>query len=112
MKLDVRFRGMEGSTALHTHAVRQVYSHLRPFDAAIAAVTVRVEDTNGPKAGVDKRCQVEIRSADRGWLRVDAESHDAFAAIERAVERAAEAVGRGFRQERSAAKSRGVRRAS
>ena len=30
------------SLALHTQAVRQVYSHLRPFDAAIAAVTVRV----------------------------------------------------------------------
>lgn len=106
MKVEVRFRGLEVSDALREHAVRQVHSHLSRFNGEIASVALRIGDINGPKGGVDKRCQVTIRGPVFSSVLIEELSGDAYSAVGAAVERAAHAVGRELARLRAARRGR------
>ncbi|HEU5463775.1 MAG TPA: HPF/RaiA family ribosome-associated protein [Candidatus Binatia bacterium] len=73
---------------------------LRKFDRFIERTSVRIEDINGPRGGVDKRCRVKVVL--RGLPSVVVEEHHyspraaidvAFDGIERTVRRAIERRG-------------------
>lgn len=100
MKVDVRFHGLEGTPGLRQHAEQRAQALLRRFSRAVSAVVVRIADVNGPKGGVDKRCQVTVRGPG-----LDASSRessaDAWAAVDAAVARAAAALGRALDRSRS-----------
>lgn len=94
MNIEVRFRGIEPSDALRDHASRRIHSHFSRFDQEITAVLVRISDINGPKGGIDKRCQVTVRGPLFGSATLDDLSGDAYSAIDMAVERVGQMVGR------------------
>lgn len=102
MKIDVRFRYLEPSEALRTHAVRRIHFHLSRFGHEITSVLARISDVNGPKGGVDKRCQVTVRGRRISDVIIDDLSGDAYSAIDMAVERVGRAVGRDLERVRSA----------
>ena len=102
MKIDVRFRNLEPSDALRNHAVRQIHAHLSRFGHEISSVHVRISDVNGPKAGIDKQCQVTVRGRRLRAVAVDHLSSDAYSAIDMAVERSGRAVGRDIERMRGA----------
>ena len=101
MKIDVRFRGLESSESLHDYAVRRVHLHLSRFGPELTAVTVRIGDVNGPKGGLDKRCQIMARGPRLGVTAVEGMSGDAWAAIDVTIERVARTVGRELERARS-----------
>jgi putative sigma-54 modulation protein len=101
MTIDIRFRGLANSDALRAHIVRRIHFQLRRLGRALSAVVVRVSDVNGPKGGVDKRCQVMLRRPGHPPVTIDEVSVDAYAAADVAVERAALAVERGRERERA-----------
>ncbi len=101
MKVDVRFRGIQASDALREHALRRVHFQLSRFDGAVGSVVVRIGDVNGPKGGVDKRCQVAVRGPALGSVTLEELGSDAYAAVGAAVDRAARAVGRELERARA-----------
>lgn len=102
MKIEVRFRGLEPSDALRDHAARRIHFHLSRFGHEISSVYVRISDVNGPKGGVDKKCQITVRGRRFSTVVIDDLSGDAYSAVDMAVERVGRAVGRDIQRARSA----------
>lgn len=95
MEIKVRVRGGRGSSgSVWDHAVRRIRFHLGRFGDEISSVLVRISDVNGPRGGVDKRCQVTVRGRRLSSVIVHDLSGDAYSAVDMAVERAGRAVGR------------------
>ena len=107
MNVEVRFLGLESSEALRDHALKQVRTHLGRFGREITSVVVRIADINGPKGGLDKRCQITVRGPRVGLATVDDLCSDAYAAADSAVERVGQTLRRSLAQRRSD-KRRGV----
>ncbi|MBI4956712.1 MAG: HPF/RaiA family ribosome-associated protein [Myxococcales bacterium] len=102
MKIEIRFRSIAANDELEEHAVRRVHLELARFGREVDAVVVRIADVNGPRGGVDKRCQVTVSGRRVGAVAVDGRHEDAFAAVSLALGRGARAVGRGLERSRAA----------
>lgn len=100
MDIQVRFSGLEGSRALREHAIGRVHVHLGRFRRQLGRVTVCIEDVNGPKGGVDKRCAVTVRGNRFGSATVEERGSDAYAIVGPALERAARSVSRSMERAR------------
>jgi hypothetical protein len=102
MKIDIRFLGLEPSGLLRSYAARRIRFHLGQFDHEISSVVVRISDVNGPRGGVDKRCQVEVRGRRLPGVIITDLAGEAYAAVDMAVGRAGRVVGREVQRVRSA----------
>ena len=60
----------------------------RRMNWLIPKATVQLSDVNGPRGGIDKRCQVEIRSDVAGTVVVAAVARDWRTALDSAMSRA------------------------
>ena len=96
MKIEVRFRGLEASEALRHHVVRRLHFHLGRFGQAVTVASVRIGDVNGPRGGIDKRCQISVQGPALGSLRIVELSADPYAAVDAATERLGRSVARGL----------------
>lgn len=97
MRIDIRCRDIEGAGDVSGHAQRRLRFALSRFEVRIRRVRVTVEDVNGPKGGVDKRCTVVVSG---GWtdkpVVASTEAADWQEAVDRACDAAARAVARGL----------------
>lgn len=103
MDLDIRFRGLRSSVALREHVSRLVFARLGRFGRNLTGVVVRIIDLNGPKGGLDKRCQITVRGPAFGATTLDVDDGNTYGAVESAIERVARAIARELER------SRGVR---
>lgn len=87
MNLDIRSLGFDLTPALLQHTERRLAFALARFTPLIRAVTVRLEDLNGPKGGLDKRCRVAATLDGQAALRAEATGADLYAAIDAAADR-------------------------
>lgn len=94
MQIAVRFLGLEGSGPLRYHIVRRTYFQLRRHEHEIAEAVVRVKDVNGPRKGVDTRCQIMITGPRLGRITVEHDGLDASTAVDLALGRVAQAIRR------------------
>lgn len=101
MNIDVRFRGMAPSEDLRAHATRKVLWHFGRLAGAIDSVVVRIEDVNGPKGGLDTRCQVSVRGPLLGWLTVESVDTAPSSGIDGAVDRMARTIVRELERARA-----------
>ncbi len=69
-------------------AQRRMRFVFRRFDSLIPKATVRLSDVNGPRGGIDKRCQVEIKSDASGTVVVASVARDWRTALDNALARA------------------------
>ena len=100
MRIQVR-AVTDAGLALHEAAQRRLRFALGRFDRRIDGVRVRFHDVNGPRGGVDQECQVTVRLGRPAELIVVEERDaDPHAALARAADRAARAVGRVIEQSR------------
>lgn len=53
-------------TQMRELSVDRVRFALRRLSALVARAKVQFSDVNGPRGGVDKRCQVEVQTRQRG----------------------------------------------
>jgi ribosome-associated translation inhibitor RaiA len=102
MRIEVRGRHLEVAEELRRHAERRLRFALGRFTGAVGRVTVRVEDINGPRGGVDKRCRLVVALAPRGELIIEDEDVDLRALLDRSAERAGRAVERRLARRRNA----------
>src|SRR5690348_3708951 len=94
MDIDIRFRGLRGSPSLRQRVLRCIQFQLARFAADLTSVRVRVEDTNGPKGGLDKRCQFDVRGPRFGFAIVEQHSNDAWSAVDGAAHRTGRTIAR------------------
>ncbi len=71
MRTDIRGYQLTISDALRTHIERRLHFALSRFGARILHVAVRLEDINGPRGGVDKRCRIVVALAGAGHVQVE-----------------------------------------
>jgi len=77
---------------LRAYIQRRLRFALDRFGAQIGTVAVRLADLNGPRGGIDKRCAVSVNLPACSHVHVTQLDRSLYAAVDLAVERAAEAV--------------------
>jgi hypothetical protein len=86
-------------------AVRRLRFVMRRLSWLVPRATLHLSDVNGPRGGIDKRCQLELKTEHAGTVVVTSMAHDWRCAIEAALGRAAQvlvrSVQRGNRNARS-----------
>jgi ribosome-associated translation inhibitor RaiA len=63
MEVSIRWNGIDRSPALETHIEKRAEFALGRHRGHLQKLTVRLEDVNGPRGGVDKQCQVSASGA-------------------------------------------------
>jgi len=87
--MQVIFNSRNGDASdLRDAAVRRVRFVMRRLTWLVPRATVQFTDVNGPRGGVDKRCQVALRTDGRGTVVVTAMARDWHSALDDALSRA------------------------
>lgn len=79
-------------------AQRRMRFVFRRIDWLVPKATVQLSDVNGQRGGIDKRCQVEIKSDVAGTVVVTSVSRDWRTALDKALSRAARFLMREWRR--------------
>ena len=100
--MQVIFESRDPQAAQMRHlAVTRLQFVLRRVQWLVPRATLRLSDVNGPRGGVDKRCQVELDTDGSGKVVITAQSRDWRSAIDTALARAARALLRLWQRDRS-----------
>jgi putative sigma-54 modulation protein len=94
MKLRLAARGIEVSRELKDFIERRAHFGLGRFARRIKSLTVRLTDLNGPRGGVDQRCDIRVDAGLGQDVIVSERRASIHAAVTVATERAARALGR------------------
>jgi putative sigma-54 modulation protein len=88
MQLDIQARGFALTDALRSYTVKRLRFALARNDNVVMRARIRLADINGPRGGVDKRCQIELALAGQANMVVEDTETDLYFAIDRACDRA------------------------
>ena len=99
MEIEIQARNFSLTRALRTHIERRLGFALGTCYRHVRRILVRLSDTNGPRGGSDKRCQLEVMLPGQAVVVVDTEA-DLYLAINRAASRAGRTVMRQLRRRR------------
>lgn len=94
MKLHLRSLGFDLTGALRDHVSRRLAHACGHLGDRVRRVEVVLSDENGPRGGRDKRCRVRLVPAGLPAVHVLEQQEDLYAAIDRALARAAHALAR------------------
>ena len=100
MQVNAQARPFKLTPALQDSVMRSLSTVERRFGDRIKKVTVRMDDINGHRGGVDKRCRIVIDARPRQTVVVEALSEDMYQSISQATKRAESALGRTLRHRR------------
>jgi len=100
MVVDIRARNIEVGEALRVHVDRCLRFALSRFGDRVAKVTVRFDDVNGARGGVDKQCQLDVALRPSGNVLIEDIDADIRAVVDRAASRAGRAVERDLQRRR------------
>lgn len=93
-------RGLPDDKTLSAFIQRRLEYALERFTARVRDIEVFIEDVNGPRRGVDKRCRIEVRLNPRGAFTVTADAENEYAAVSRATRRCATVLNRSIKRRR------------
>jgi putative sigma-54 modulation protein len=94
MKSTIIAKGVKASKSMREHIMDCVDSALIHVQDSVHFITVRITDMNGPKGGIDKRCQIHLKLSGMPAVVVTEVSASVSAAVDRAAQRAAKVVER------------------
>ena len=99
--MQVLFESRDPEAAeLRDLAVTRLQFVLRRLRTLVPRARVRLSDINGPRGGVDKRCQVELRTEGAGTVVITAVARDWRSALDNALGRAARVLARSWQRSR------------
>lgn len=87
-------------------AIQRVQFVMRRLNWLVPRAKVQLADTNGPRGGVDKRCQVELKTDGAGTVVITAVARDWRTALDRALSRASRVLLRSWRREQKPSRNR------
>jgi putative sigma-54 modulation protein len=85
---------------------RKLARMLAKFGPAVERTSVRLQDVNGPRGGIDKRCQVKVVLGGLPSVYVDERHRSVRAAMDRALARAEHAVRQALQRQRTRPRKR------
>ncbi len=94
MLIDTRAMGFTLTPAIVRHVEARMERALGAYARWVFKVTVRLDDINSDRGGVDKRCSVVVALRRHGVEVAEATDSDLYAAIDAAAERIRRSVGR------------------
>ncbi|MFP2929108.1 HPF/RaiA family ribosome-associated protein [Pyxidicoccus sp. 3LG] len=94
MRIEIRARHIPLTEELRTHCERRVQFALGHLSDRVKEVVLRLEDTNGPRGGVDKVSRLTLRLEHGRELTVESTNATLAAAVDRTLDRAAHAAGK------------------
>jgi hypothetical protein len=97
MQIIFESRDAEGAQ-LRDFSVQRVRFVLRRLAAVVPLAKVQFSDVNGPRGGVDKRCQLELKSDNAGTVVIASLARDWRTALDRSLARAARVVRRSLQR--------------
>lgn len=86
------------AAALRRLTVRRVRFVMRRLTWLVPRARVQLSDVNGPRGGVDKRCQLELKTDRAGTVVITSLARDWRTALDRALSRAAVVLVRSWRR--------------
>ncbi len=98
-------------TRLRDLSVARVRFALRRLSALVPRARVQFSDVNGPRGGVDKRCQVELKTVSAGTLVIASLARDWRTALDRSLNRATRVLTRSLQRSQKPVRGRTARRA-
>jgi hypothetical protein len=109
MNVQIRWKAAARSRAVEEHLRRRLGFAVGRLSGHVTSVRVWLEDVNGPRGGVDKRCALEL-DGELGVRRVEVRDADFYTAVDRAADAAARSLARAAdARRRLRAMARGVR---
>ena len=97
-QIDIQSRKFSLTRALRGHVERRLNFISGARYDNIRRVLVRLSDTNGPRAGNDKCCLIQVKLSGQPDVVIADTRSDLYAAIDRASARVARSVGRRLRR--------------
>ncbi|MBB1076715.1 HPF/RaiA family ribosome-associated protein [Rhodoferax sp. 4810] len=105
MQIIFESRDAEGSQ-MRDLSVERVRFSLRRLTAWVSHAKVQFTDVNGPRGGVDKRCQVALKTDTAGTVIITSMAHDWRTALEHALTRATQVLTRSLQRSRKPVRHR------
>jgi hypothetical protein len=96
------------AAALRHWAEHRLRIGLRRLEQLVSRAQVQLSDINGPRGGVDKQCQLELKTDGSGTVVVTAVAGDWRTALDDALARAARLLLRQWRRDRDPRRTRGT----
>lgn len=101
MKIDIRSKGLPQDRAARDRIRRRLRFAVGRFADRVERVSISLEDTNGAKGGVDKRCRIRLTLVEGGEpLLAEDTDEEIFVAIDRAAKRIGRSVARRLKRSR------------
>jgi hypothetical protein len=105
MQVIFESRDAEGSQ-MRAISVERVRFALRRLSALVPRAKVQFTDVNGPRGGVDKRCQVELSTEATGTVVIASLAHDWRTALDRSLGRATRVLTRSIQRKQKPVRGR------
>ncbi len=87
MLTEIRALSFAPTDAIHRYVESRIESALGAFARRIMNVTVRLEDINAQRGGIDKRCHIVVTLRRHGLAIAEATKADLYVAIDEAAAR-------------------------
>jgi len=110
MQVIFESRHPDGSE-LREQAVARVRFAMRRLSALVPRAKVQLSDVNGPRGGVDKRCQLALSTVGAGEVVITTLAQDWRTALDLSLGRATRALKRALRRQQKPARTRWASRA-
>ena len=100
MQLDIQTNGFSLTEAIRNYTARRMQFALDRNDGHIMHVRVSLADINGPRGGIDKRCQINLALAGQNSIVIEDTEADLYIAIDRATDRCERTLARRLERQR------------
>ena len=105
--MQVIFESRDGDGArMRDLSVERVRFALRRLTALVPRAKVQFSDVNGPRGGVDKRCQVELSTESAGMVVIASLARDWRTALDRSLGRATRVLTRSLQRSQKPVRGR------
>lgn len=94
MRLNVTVRGVTMDPSLESLMQHKLHYALDRFGTWVQKVEVALEDVNGPKGGVDKRCRMMVTVPRHPEVVIEGRGEEAMGVVTEVIDRAALALDR------------------
>ncbi len=94
MRLCLTVKGVAKTPTMDRLLQHKLHYAFDQFGRWVQGVTLAVEDMNGPKGGVDKRCRVKVSVPRHPVVVVEGRGAELVAVVNDAIDRAAQALAR------------------
>ncbi|MBT0963710.1 HPF/RaiA family ribosome-associated protein [Denitromonas iodatirespirans] len=92
MQIEITSQGFSMTPGLRNYTLQRLRAPRAVLAARVHRISVRLSDENGPRGGIDKRCQIAIHLSGRPPVVVEHTQDDLYRAIDHVVKRALNSV--------------------